>query len=83
MFGVVLARLGRVVRGVGRMTMRRMGVMAGLFMMIRLVMLGGLAVMPGSVLVMLGGAVVMLDDLLLGHRDLHQGERRTRSVPAA
>jgi hypothetical protein len=71
MLGVMLARLAGVVRGVGGMAVRRMGVVRGGLVRIRFVMLGCLAMMLGGVLVMLGCSVVMLDDLVFGHDALH------------
>jgi hypothetical protein len=65
--GVMLARLAGVVRGVGGMTVRRMGVVRGLLVGVRLVVLGGFAMVLGSVLVVLRRGVVMFDDLVLGH----------------
>jgi hypothetical protein len=74
---VVLARLAGVMGGVCRMAVRRMGVMRGFFVVVRLVMPGGLAMVLGSMLVMFGRGVVMLYDLFPGHRDLRCERRRT------
>jgi len=76
MLGVVLARLAGVMGGMRRMAVRRMSVVGGLLVVVALVMLGGLAVVPGGVLVVFGCGVVMLDDLFLGHRDLRGGRRQ-------
>jgi hypothetical protein len=78
MLGVMLARLAGVMGGVLRMAVRRMGVMTGLFVRVSLVMLGGLAMVLGSMLMMFGRGVVVLDDLFFGHDDLLEGERRCR-----
>ena len=78
MLGVMLARLAGMVRGVRRMTVRRMGVMRGLFGGVGVMMLGCLAMVLGGVLVMLGCGVMMLDDLFFGHDDLREGGRRCR-----
>src|SRR5689334_21317980 len=67
MLGVVLARLARMMGGMGRMAVRRMRMVGGLLVRIGFMMPGGLAVVLGGVLVMLGGGVVVLDDLVLGH----------------
>jgi hypothetical protein len=77
MLGVMLARLGRVVVGMGGMAMRRLGVVRGLFVRVGVVMLGSLAVMLGGVLVMLRGGGVMFDDLVFGHDALRASERRS------
>jgi hypothetical protein len=69
--GVVLARLAGVMGGVRGMAVRRMSVMRGLLVRVRFVVLGGFAMVLGSVLVMLGRGVVMFYDLVLGHDVLH------------
>jgi branched-subunit amino acid ABC-type transport system permease component len=66
--GVMLARLAGVMGGVRRMAMRRMGVMRGLLVAVRL---GGFAMVLGGALMMLGRGVVMLDDFVFGHDALH------------
>lgn len=66
LLGVVAARLGMVMRGVGGVTMRGMRVMGGLLVVAALVVLGGLAMMLRRLLVMLGGLVVVLGSLM-GH----------------
>jgi len=71
MLGVVLARLAGVMGGVRGMAVRRMGMMRGLLVRVRFVVLGGFAMVLGSMLVMLGCGVVMLYDLVLGHDVLH------------
>ena len=76
--GVVLARLAGMVGGMRRMTVRRMGVVRGLFVGVGVVMLGCLAMVLGGVLMMLGRGFVMLDDLVFGHDDLREGGRRRR-----
>src|SRR5262249_7971737 len=68
----MLARLAGMVSGVRRVTVRRMGVVAGLLVSVGFVMLGGLAMMASGALVVLGGRVVMLDDLVFGHGALRQ-----------
>jgi hypothetical protein len=78
MLGVMLARLAGVVRGVRRMTVRRMSVMRGLFVRVGVVMLGCLAMVLGGMLMMLGRGVVMFYDLVFGHDDLREGGRRGR-----
>ena len=66
--GVVLARLGAVVRGVLGMPMGAVRVVGGLLVMSALVVLGGLTVMLRGVLVMLGSLVVVIGTLMLvGH----------------
>lgn len=67
LLGVMLAGLAGMVCGMRGVAVGRMGVMARLFVMVRLMMLGGLAMMPGSVLVVLGRGAMMLDDLVFGH----------------
>jgi hypothetical protein len=69
--GVVLARLAGVMGGVRGMPVRRMGMMRSLLVRVRFVVLGGFAMVLGSMLVMLGCGVVMLYDLVLGHDVLH------------
>jgi hypothetical protein len=78
MLGVMLARLAGVMSGMRRMTVRRMGVVGGLFGCVGVVMLGRLAMVLGGMLVMLGRGVVMLDDLVFGHDDLREDGRRGR-----
>jgi hypothetical protein len=58
--GVVLAGLFGMMRGVQRMAVRDMGMVAGLFMIARLVVPGGFAVMFGGLFVMFGSLTVML-----------------------
>jgi hypothetical protein len=64
---MMLARLARMMGGVGGVTVRRMGMVRGLFVAIRLVVLGGFAMVFGCVLVMLRRGVVMFDNLVFGH----------------
>jgi hypothetical protein len=71
MLGVMLARLAGVMGGVRGMAVRRMGVVGGLLVRVRFVVLGGFAMVFGGVLVMLGRGVVMLYDLVFGHDVLH------------
>jgi hypothetical protein len=71
LLGVMLARLAGMMRGVRGMAVRRMSVVRGLLVRVRLVVLGGFAMVLGGVLVMLGRGVVMLYDLVLGHDALH------------
>lgn len=82
MLGVMLARLAGMMGGVGRMAVRRMGVMGGLLVMLRLVMLGRLAMMLGGMFMVLGRGVVMLDDLVVGHDALHPLRSDCKSVAA-
>ena len=82
MLGVVLARLAGMMRGVGRVAVRRMGVVRGLLVAVLLVVLGGFTVMLGGILMMLGCGVVMLDDLVLGHDALHPLRSDCKSVAA-
>ncbi len=79
MLGVMLAGLVRVMFGVGGMAVRRMGVVRGLFVGVRTVMLRGLTMMLSGVLVMLRGGGVMLDDLVFRHDALRARKRRSPS----
>ena len=83
MLGVMLARLAGVMRGVGGMAVRRMGVVRGLLVAVRLVVLRGFAMVLGRVLVMFGRSVVMLDDLVFGHDALHPVSSDCKSIAAA
>ena len=82
MLSVMLARLASVMRGVGGMAVRRMGVVRGLLVAILLVVLGGFAMMLGGILMMLGRGVVMLDDLVFGHDALRPVRSDCKSVAA-
>ena len=57
--GVVLARFTMVMRSMGRVPMRRMGVMSGLLMIARFVMLRRFPMMAGRMLVMLRSRMVV------------------------
>jgi hypothetical protein len=65
--GVMTARLDVVMFGVAGMTVRGVGVMRRLLVIVGFVMLGGFAVMLRGMLVMLGGLVVMLDVGVFAH----------------
>jgi hypothetical protein len=80
---VMLARLAGVMGGVRGMAMRRMGMVRGLLVAVRLVVLGGFAMVLGRVLVMFGRSVVMLDDLVFGHDALHPVSGDCKSIAAA
>jgi hypothetical protein len=60
MLGVMLGRLVGVMRGVQAMGMRDVGVMAGLFMLAALVVLGRFAMMASRALMVLGGGLVVV-----------------------
>ena len=64
--GVVLAGLGCVMHRVVLMAARDVGMVPGLFMLARGMVLGGFTVMDGSVFVVLRSFIVMVDSLL-GH----------------
>jgi hypothetical protein len=80
---VMLARLAGVMGGVRGMAMRRMGMVRGLLVAVRLVVLGGFAMVLGRVLVMFGRSVVMLDDLVFGHDALHPVSSDCKSIAPA
>ena len=56
--------------GMQGMAMRNLGMMRGRFVISRLVMFGGFAMMLGCALVMLRGVLVMFVNLVLAHRCL-------------
>ncbi|HML07275.1 MAG TPA: hypothetical protein VK430_03990 [Xanthobacteraceae bacterium] len=55
-------------------TMSYLGVVGGLFMIARLVMLGGFTMVLGRLLVMMRGLFVMLVDIVIGHVPLRFGD---------
>jgi hypothetical protein len=61
---VVLAGFGGVMRGMRGMAVCDMRMVAGLFVIGSLVMVGGGVMMLGGMLVVFGGFVVMIDSLL-------------------
>lgn len=75
MLGVMLARLAGMMRGVCRVAVRGVRMVRGLFMRIRLVVLGCFAMMLCSFLVMVCSGTMMLDDLVLRHVHLLRGKR--------
>jgi hypothetical protein len=62
MFRMVAARLNVMMLGVAGVTVRAMGMVRRLFMIARLVMLGGFAMMLRGMLVVLGGLMMMVFD---------------------
>jgi hypothetical protein len=64
MFGVKLARLHRMMGGVGVMAVCHMGMMAGLLDIVVAMMLGGLTMVLRSLLVVMGGLLVVIDDFI-------------------
>jgi hypothetical protein len=64
LLGVMLARLGAVMRGMVSMALRGMGVMSSLLVMTAFMMLCSFAVVLGGLLVMLGGLMVMFRSLM-------------------
>jgi hypothetical protein len=64
---VQLAGLGGMMRGMGMMTVRDMGVMRRLFDIVAAMLRGGVAMMFRGLFVMLGGALVMLGDAFFRH----------------
>jgi len=60
MLHVRLRRFARVMRGVERVPVSEMGVVGGLFVRARVMMLGGFFVVPGRVLVVFGRFPVMV-----------------------
>ena len=67
MFGVQLAGFPSVVRGVGGMSGRHMGVVAGGFGFAGLMGVSGVAVMLGGLLVVLGGLGVVFVGVVRSH----------------
>jgi hypothetical protein len=66
--GVVTAGLGMMLFGVAGVAVSGVGVMRRLLVIAGLVVLGGLAVMPGGMFVVFGGLVmVMLDACVVAH----------------
>jgi hypothetical protein len=65
--GVVLARLLGVVRRMQRVPVRRVRVVPGGFVMPRVVVLGGFAMVPRGMLMMRGRLAVVLGALVCGH----------------
>jgi hypothetical protein len=67
MLHVELGRFRRVMRGVMQMSLCRVGVVRGRFVIARFVMLGSLAMMMGRVFVVLSRFLMMLR-CLFGHK---------------
>ncbi|HXX03694.1 MAG TPA: hypothetical protein VEJ37_05115 [Xanthobacteraceae bacterium] len=70
LFGVQFRRLLVMLGGMQGMAMRNLGVMRGRFVISRLVMFGGFAMMLGRMPVMLRGVLVMFVNLVFAHRRL-------------
>ncbi len=70
MLGMTLGGFARRVGGVQAMSVGEMGMMAALFVIAIVIMLGGFLVMVSGLLVMLGGAFVMV--LVIAHDCLRQ-----------
>jgi hypothetical protein len=68
--GVVTARLDVMMFGVAGMAMGGVGVMGRLLVLASLVVLGGFAVMLGSVFVMFGRLVMVVDACVIAHVSL-------------
>jgi hypothetical protein len=75
LIGVVLACFRRVMRGMGGVTVRDMGVVAGLFMVASLMMIGGGVVMRGGMLVVFGSFAVVIDSRLRHGEPLSEIQR--------
>ena len=74
MFSVMTARLGMVLFGVAGMPVGAMSMVCGLLVIAGLVVLGGFAMMFGSVLMMFGG-FMMVFDCVCGHLVLSRSGR--------
>jgi hypothetical protein len=70
MLGVMAARLDMMMFGVAGMPVSGMGMVRSLFVIARLMVLGGFAMMLGRMLVMLRGFVMVLNTLMLAHISL-------------
>jgi hypothetical protein len=64
LLGVVLGRFLGVMRGMGMMSLRYLGVVRGFFVIAGFVMLGSFPVMIGRVLMMIGGFRVVMCSFL-------------------
>lgn len=68
MFGMKLARLRRMMGGVGVMAVCHVGMMASLLDIVVAMVFGGLAMVLRSFLVMMGGLLMVIDHFIFRHR---------------
>jgi hypothetical protein len=69
-FGVLLGGVLVMLHGVQVVAMRDVGMMRGLFVIARLMMLRRLAMVLGRMFMMMRGLLMMLVDVVTGHRSL-------------
>jgi hypothetical protein len=81
MLGMELAGFGGMMRGMGVMAMRDLGVVRGLLDMLLAMLRRGVAVMLGRLLVMMRGVIVMLGDPFFVRHDGSSDWARTGCPP--